>query len=128
MNSINFCSEFCHIYCLPTWELPLGRSYQKLKKPLSISIISRPALRVVVHQPGAEYFVICIMTRDGKVELKTMELELASQLVLEEYYEFLLVFLEEEAYALPSKLCIDYTIPIIEDGKPLFDCMYSMLD
>ena len=114
MNSVNFSSGFCHAHCLLTWELPLGGSYEEPKKPLSISMISRAACRVAVRQPGAKCYVTCIMTRDSKVEPKTMGLELASQLVPKEYHEFLSVFSEEEACALPPKYYVDHAISIIE--------------
>jgi hypothetical protein len=123
MNSVNFSSGFCHAHCLPTRDPP-----QEPKKPLGISMISRAALRVAIRQPGAECFVICLMARDGKVELKTTGLELATQLIPQEYHEYLSVFSEEEARALPPRCYVDHAIPIVDGGKPPFGRMYSMSD
>jgi len=123
MNSVNFSSGFCHAHCLPTRDPP-----QEPKKPLGISMISRAALRVAIRQPGAECFVICLMARDGKVELKTTGLELATQLIPQEYHEYLSVFSEEEARALPPRRYVDHAIPIVDGGKPPFGRMYSMSD
>ena len=91
-------------------------------------MISRAALRVAIRQPGAECFVICLMTNEGKVELKTTELELATKLVPTEYHEYLSVFSEEEARTLPPRRYVDHAIPIVEGSKPPFGRMYSMSD
>ena len=123
MNSVNFSSGFCHAHCLPTRDPP-----QESKKPLGISMISRAALRVAILQPGAECFVIYLMARDGKVELKTTGLDLATQLIPQEYHEYLSVFSEEEARALPPRRYVDHAIPIVDGGKPPFGRMYSMSD
>src|SRR5258706_12406638 len=111
MNCVNFSSGFCHAHCLPTRDL-----LQEPKKPLGISMISQAALRVAIRQPGAECFVICLMARDGKVELKPMGLELATQLIPQEYHKYLSVFSEEEARALPPRRYMDHAIPIV-DGR-----------
>src|SRR5258706_12083575 len=123
MNSVNFSSSFCHAHCLPTRDPP-----QEHKKPLGISMISWAALRVAIRQLGAECFVICLMARDGKVELKTTGLELATQLIPQEYHKYLSVFSEEEACALPPRRYVDHAIPIVDGGKPPFGRMYSMSD
>ena len=78
-------------------------------------MIFRAALRIAIRQPGAECFVICLMcNKEGKVELKTTELELATQLVPSEYHEYLSVFSEEEARTLPPRRYVDHAIPIID--------------
>ena len=91
-------------------------------------MISRAALRVAIRQPGAECFVICLMTNEGKVELKTTELKLATKLVPTEYHEYFSVFSEEEARTLPPRRYVDHAIPIVEGSKPPFGRMYSMSD
>ena len=54
--------------------------------------------------------------------------ELSTRLVPPEYHDYLLIFSEEEAKALPPHRYIDHTIPQIEGGKPPFGRMYSMSD
>ena len=65
---------------------------------------------------------------EGKVELKTTELKLATQLVPSKYHEYLSVFSEEEARTLPPRRYVDHAILIVEGGKPPFGRMYSMSD
>ena len=124
MNTVTFTSGFCHAHCLSTRTKTPPQS----PTPLGISMISRAALRVAIRQPGAECFVICLMTNEGKVELKTTELELATKLMPTEYHEYLSVFSEEEARTLPARRYVDHAIPIVEGGKPPFGRMYSMSD
>ena len=128
MNSVNFSSGFCYAHYLPTYEAQPPKD-KLSQKPLSISMISRAALRIAIRQLGAEGFVICLMSnREGKVELKMTKLELATQLVPSEYHEYLSVFSKEEARTLPPRHYVNHAIPIIEGGKPPFGCMYSMSD
>ena len=54
--------------------------------------------------------------------------ELSTQLVLLEYYDYLSIFSEEEAKALPPRRYVDHAILLIEGGKPPFGQMYSMSD
>ena len=54
--------------------------------------------------------------------------ELSTQLVPPEYYDYLSIFLEEEAKALPLHRYVDHAIPLIEGGKLQFGQMYSMSD
>ena len=54
--------------------------------------------------------------------------KLSTQLVLPEYHDYLSIFSEEEAKALPPRCYVDHAIPLIEGGKPLFGRMYSMSD
>ena len=91
-------------------------------------MISWAALRVAICQTGAECFVICLMANEGKIKLKTTELELTTKLVPTEYHEYLSVFSEEEARTLPPRRYVDHAIPIVEGGKPPFGRMYSMSD
>ena len=126
MNSVNFSSRFCHTHYLPTHEAPLPKGNQK---PLSISIISRATLRVAIRQPGAECFIICLMSnKEGKVEVKTTELEIATQWVPSEYDEYLSILSEEEAGTLPLRRYVDHAIPIVEGGKLPFGYIYSIVD
>ena len=46
--------------------------------------------------------------------------ELSAQLVPPEYYDYLSIFSEEEAKALPPRRYVDHAIPLIEGGKPPF--------
>ena len=48
--------------------------------------------------------------------------------MLPEYYDYLSIFSEEEAKALPSHRYVDHAIPLIEGGKPPFRRMYFMSD
>ena len=66
--------------------------------------------------------------KEGKVELKTTELELAMQLVPSEYHEYLSVFSEEEARTLPPRRYVDHAIPIVKGGKLPFGRIYLMSD
>ena len=46
--------------------------------------------------------------------------ELSAWLVPPEYHDYLSIFSEEEAKALPPRGYVDHTIPLIEGGKPPF--------
>ena len=54
--------------------------------------------------------------------------ELSAQLVPPKYNDYLSIFSEEEAKALPPRRYVDHAIPLIEGGKPPFRRMYSMSD
>ena len=54
--------------------------------------------------------------------------KLSTQLVPPEYHDYLLIFSEEEAKALPFHCYVDHAIPLIEGGKPPFRRIYSMSD
>ena len=127
MNAVTFTLGFCHAYCLPTWTKTF-EALPQTSKPLGISMISRAAFRVAIRQSGAECFVICLIANEGKIKLKTTELELATKLIPIEYHEYLSVFSEEEAHTLPPRRYIDHAIPIVKGGKPPFGRMYSMSD
>ena len=86
-NSITFTSGYCHTHCLPTWIKTTDSTTPK--KPLGISLISRATLRVAIRQPNAKFLVICLMPNG---DIKTTELNLATQLVPPEYHDYLLVF------------------------------------
>ena len=45
-----------------------------------------------------------------------------------EYHDYLLVFSETEAHALPLQHYVDYVIPLVEGRKPPFGYIYSMSD
>src|SRR5258705_1164441 len=60
--------------------------------------------------------------------IKTTELDLATQLVPPEYHDYSSVFSEEEARTLHRRRYVDHAIPVIDGGKPPFGRMYSMSD
>ena len=122
-NSVTFTSAYCHTHCLPTRVETTDSTTPK--KPIGISLISRAALGVAIRQPKAECFVICLMANSN---IKTTELDLATQLVLPEYHDYLSIFSEEEARTLPPQQYVDHAIPLIDGGKPSFGRMYLMSD
>ena len=54
--------------------------------------------------------------------------ELSAKLVPLEYHDYLSIFSEEEAKALPPRRYVDHAILLVEGGKPPFGRMYSMSD
>ena len=52
--------------------------------------------------------------------------ELSAQLVPPKYHDYLLIFSEEEAKALPPHRYVDHAIPLIQGGKLLLGRIYSM--
>ena len=54
--------------------------------------------------------------------------ELSAQLVPPEYHDYLSIFSEEEAKALPPHRYVDHAILLIKGGKPPFRRMYFMSD
>ena len=124
MNSTTFTSGFYYAYCLPTRTKSLEPA--KTLPKLSIALISRTALRVAVCCPHSEYFIVTMMTLAAtKTEPK---IELRAKLVPPEYPDYLLVFSETEACALPPRCYIDHTISLVDGSKPPFGHMYLMLD
>ena len=61
-------------------------------------------------------------------DIKTTELDVATQVVPPEYYDYLSIFSEEEARTLPLWRYIDHAIPLIDRGRPPFGRIYSMSD
>ena len=56
------------------------------------------------------------------------ETKLAAKLVPSEYHDYLSVFSELEAHALPPRRYVDHAIPLVDGGKPPFGRIYSMSD
>ena len=126
MNSATFTSGFCHAHCLPTrTKTPPQITPETLWK-LGIALISHAALRVAVRRPDAECFIVAMMTLAAGIT--DPEIELAAKLVPPEYHDYLSVFSETEACALPPRHYVDHAIPLVDGGKRLFARMYSMSD
>ena len=135
MNSVTFTSGFCHAHYLPTYtkipDLPQNLPPEKAPEAsliLGITLISHAALRVAVHRLGAECYVITMMAFPVATDKPSLETELVAKLVPSEYHDYLSVFSESEAYALPPQCYVDHAIPLVDGGKPPFGCMYSMSD
>jgi hypothetical protein len=120
-NTCAFHSGYCQSHCLPVRPKP-SPPEPKLDR---ITLISRAALRIAIARPGAECFVIAIIAPESD---SSKLAELSAQLVPPEYHDFLSIFSEEEAKALPPRRYVDHAIPLIEGGKPPFGRMYSMSD
>jgi len=122
LNAISFTSKFCQSHCRSHKPTSLSAT---ATSPLSISMISRAALRVAIKEPGAQFFIAAIYaTPDDEGEPE----EPAAKLVPEEYHEFLPIFSEKEARILPPHRYVDHAIPLEEGVKPPFGRMYSMSD
>jgi hypothetical protein len=98
-NTCIFPSRYCQSHCLSARQKPPPPE----PKPDRITLISRAALRIAIARPGAECFVIAIISPESDDSPKTrLELaELSTQLVPLEYHDYLSIFSEEEAKALP---------------------------
>ena len=127
MNLVIFTSRFSHTYCLPTrtketLQNSLPENTPETSPKLGITLISHAALRVAVCYPGVECFIIVMMTLAAR---KTdPEIELTAKLVPPEDYDYLMVFSETEACALPPQCYKDHVIPLVDGGKPPFGRMY----
>ena len=134
-NTCVFHSRYCQSHCLPIWPKPNPSPPEP--KPDRIALISRAALRIAIARPGAECFMITIIASendssetasDCRSRQESELTELSAQLVPPEYHDYLSIFSEEEAKALPPCRYVDHTIPLIEGGKPPFGRMYSISD
>ena len=102
-----------------------------------MALILRAALRIAIARPGAECFVIAIIAPENDSSGTASDCcdrwesglaELSTQLVPPEYHDYLSIFSEEEAKALPPHRYVDHAIPLIEGAKPPFGRMYSISD
>ena len=134
-NTCVFHSGYCQSHCLPIRPKPNPPPPEP--KPNQITLISRAALRIAFARPGTECFVIAIIAPendssgtapDCRPGWESGLAELSAQLVPPEYYNYLSIFSEEEAKALPPHHYVDHAIPLIKGGKPPFRQMYSMSD
>ena len=132
-NTCVFHLGYCQSHCLPIRPKPNPPPPEP--KPDRIALISRAALRIAIARLGVECFVIAIIapendssgtTPDCRPGWESGLAELSAWLVLPEYHNYLSIFSEEEAKALPLHRYVDHTIPLIEGGKPPFGRMYSM--
>src|SRR5258705_293864 len=124
-NTCAFHSGYCQSHCLPVRPKPTPPEPKKDR----IALISRAAFRIPIARPGAEYFVIAIFAPESDSSGTAPGLtELSAQLIPPEYYDFLSIFSEEEAKALPPHHYVDHAIPLVEGGKPPFGRMYSISD
>ena len=118
---VSFTSGYCQAHCLPTrQEIPTPAPIHR------IAMISRAAFRLAAREPKSQLCIAAIYADPDSEDEPAQEP--AQKLVPEEYHEFLPLFSEREARALPPHRYIDHAIPLKPDSKPPFGRMYSMSD
>ena len=122
-NTCAFHSGYCQSHCLPI--RPKAQPTPPKTESYQITLILRAALRIAIARPGAECFVIAIISSEDNLSGLT---ELSAKLVPPEYHDYLLIFSEEEAKPLLLRRYVDHTIPLVEGGKLPFGRMYSISD
>jgi len=97
-NTIAFSSGYCHAHCLPTRPPPVT----PLSNKFHISLISRAALRVALKDPDSRFCIMALYNSPDDAPSKPVTSvsksdDLAKNLVLQEYHDYLVLFSEKEA-------------------------------
>jgi len=129
MNTIAFSSGYCHAHCLPTRPSPVT----SLTNKFHISLISQAALRVALKDPDSCFCIMALYNSPDYAPTTPVTSvskgdDLTKELVLQDYYDYLVLFSEKEARILPPSRYVDHAIPLIEGSKLPFGHMYSMSD